>query len=110
MRPASVALSVCVPALRLVMFDLDSPERTSFLHWVITNLSIPKSGHGNVAIPYMGPRPPAKQVHRYVFELYRQRRPAPHLKLGSRQSALSELISEIGLTPIARATMKVGST
>lgn len=75
----------------LIVVDRDSPLNFAFVHWVLYDLppekrelpeAVPKQAqlpdgsrqgqndNDNDKIGYVGPCPPGKSAHRYVFELY----------------------------------------
>lgn len=81
-------IPVGTQSLALIMFDPDAPDK-NFVHWIIFNIPIGttslnqgilknseleggiKQGiNGAGEIGYMGPCPPPKETHRYVFKVF----------------------------------------
>jgi phosphatidylethanolamine-binding protein (PEBP) family uncharacterized protein len=57
----------------LIMWDPDVPGaiQPGFLHWLATNLTIPRDIALHSVVPYYGPHPPSG-THRYFFGLFKQ--------------------------------------
>ncbi len=69
----------------LILFDPDAPEK-NFVHWIVFNIpsdlaelqqdaaslanGIKQGTNGAGEIGYMGPCPPPKETHRYVFRVF----------------------------------------
>ncbi len=111
-------------SLALIMEDPDAPIGT-FTHWVVYNIApsitglkenmpkIPKlengitQGRGGLGrVGYIGPCPPGKKPHRYVFHFYATQL-APNLGEGLRKKELLKIL-EGNVTGEATFTLKYG--
>ena len=73
-NPPTISLP---PNSILIMYDPDAPN-PPYLHWISVN--------GTSVIPYQGPSPPKRSLHRYIFEVYDNpnRIPLPPINNSSR--------------------------
>ena len=60
----------------LLVYDLDVPARSPYIHFWESNIPGNDLEHGDVRIPYTPPAPP-EGAHTYLIDLYRQTRMLP---------------------------------
>jgi len=84
----------------IFMYDPDSLFGNRF-HWLLINIPCSNLNNGDTLLTYIGPSPPAKTgMHRYMFELYKQRNKIQPLDINNRNISIRDVKNKFGLTDL----------
>ena len=84
----------------IFMYDPDSVFGNRF-HWILINIPCSNINNGDIILPYIGPSPPTKTgMHRYTFELYKQRNKIQPFKINDRNISIHDVKKQFDLTEL----------
>lgn len=96
----------------LMIYDMNAPAGSPFLHFLEVNIPGNRIDKGNVLMSYVKPSPPAGSgVHHYIIDLFQQNQSIPRMEISSRPSfPVVQFVNTYGLQHVDRFIFRTSSS